>query len=134
MDTQTSATNDAARHEEATLDRSVLAELRGVNGNDDADFATVLIDQFIADAASQVEQIRHAADCGDAGTLQALAHSLRGSASMLGANRLAALCAQMERDADAGGAPAAAAALVLGQEFTTLRSALYAERQGTGPL
>jgi CheY-like chemotaxis protein/HPt (histidine-containing phosphotransfer) domain-containing protein len=115
-----------------TLDRRVIAEFRQAGTGGVPEFMVALIDQFIEEAASQVEGLRDAGERSDGGALKATAHSLKGSALTMGATRLAALCKQMESQADRqpGGAVTSALLAQLDQEFVKVRHALEAERQG----
>jgi HPt (histidine-containing phosphotransfer) domain-containing protein len=96
----------------------------------------MLIDQFLRDAASQVEMLKDAARRADAPGLEATAHSLRGSSMTMGARRLGGLCAQVE--GNAAGKPDGVVAEVLlaelDREFTRVRDALAFERHSLDPL
>ena len=114
---------------EVTLGLGVLDELKE-GGNTLPPFALLLIDQYVEEAATQVEMLKDAQARHDAGALKATAHILKGSSSTMGAKRLAALCADMERRA-AGGSddfitPDMMADVDL--EFVKVRAALDIER------
>ena len=81
-----------------TLDRSILAAFRQGDAPDSWDFTRMLIDQFLQDAASQVEMLKDAARRSDARELEATAHSLKGSSMTIGAKRLGGLCARLESE------------------------------------
>jgi HPt (histidine-containing phosphotransfer) domain-containing protein len=117
---------------EETLDPSVLAEFRQAGTPGSADFVTMLIDGFIEEAAEQLGLAKAACARADAGALKTAAHSLRGSAATMGARRLGALCAQMERHASGALDAAVASALMtdIDQEHVKVREALEAERHG----
>ena len=119
------------RHPDETLDRDVLAQFRGTTDGV-PEFMLGLIDQFIEEAASQVELLRDAGQRLDLGALKATAHSLKGSSMTMGAKKLAAICSQMEDHATRhpGGAVTSALIAQLDQEFVKVRTALEAERQG----
>jgi CheY-like chemotaxis protein/HPt (histidine-containing phosphotransfer) domain-containing protein len=121
---------------DATLDRSVLAAFHQADAPGSFDFARMLIDQFLRDAASQVEMLKDAARRSDAPRLEATAHSLRGSSMTMGARRLGGLCAQVE--GHAAGRPDGVGAEVLlvelDREFTRVRDALALDRQSLDPL
>ena len=120
----------------ATLDRSVLAAFHQADAPGSFDFTRMLIDQFLRDAAAQVEMLKDAARRSDAPRLQATAHSLRGSSMTMGARRLGGLCAQVE--GHAAGKPDGVAAEVLlvelDREFTRVRDALALERKSLDSL
>ena len=115
-----------------TLDRRVIEGFREAGTDGVPEFMVALIDQFIEEAASQVEGLRGARERSDGGALKAAAHSLKGSSLTMGATRLAALCKQMEYQADRqpGGAATSALMAQLDREFVKVRHALEAERQG----
>jgi CheY-like chemotaxis protein/HPt (histidine-containing phosphotransfer) domain-containing protein len=118
------------RPTDETLDRSVLAAFQQGEAPGSSEFTRMLIDQFLRDAASQVEMLNDAARRSDTTTLEAIAHSLRGSSMTMGARKLGGLCAQME--GSAAGTPDGVAAEVLlaelDREFTRVRDALALER------
>ena len=119
-----------------TLDRSALAAFHQADEPGSSDFTRMLIDQFLRDAASQVEMLKDAARRSDRPRLEATAHSLRGSSMTMGARRLGGLCARVE--GNAAGRPDDVAAEVLlaelDQEFTRVRDALTLERHNLDPL
>ena len=119
-----------------TLDRSVLAAFHEADAPGSSDFTRMLIDQFLRDAASQVEMLKDAARRSDAPSLEATAHSLRGSSMTMGARRLGGLCAQMEGHAagKTGGVAAEVLLADLDREFTRVRDALALERNSLDPL
>lgn len=121
--------------QDETLDRSTLAAFRQGDAPGSFDFMRMLIDQFLQEAASQVEMLKDAARRSDAQGLEATAHSLKGSSMTIGARRLGGLCAQVE--SDAAGKPDGVAAEVLlaelDREFLRVRDALALERHSLDP-
>jgi DNA-binding response OmpR family regulator len=119
-----------------TLDRRVIAQFREADTPGAQDFSLMLIDEFIKEAASQLELLRDARQRRDVRALKATAHSLKGSSMTMGARRLATLCTQMETHAGRhpGGAITSALMTELDQEFVKVREALEAERKGAGQL
>jgi CheY-like chemotaxis protein/HPt (histidine-containing phosphotransfer) domain-containing protein len=113
---------------EATLDRDVMAIFWQAGA---PDFTLTLIDQFMREAESRVGALRDAARRLDRAALASTAHSLKGSSSIMGAMRLAALCAQVEdhlaRHPEGAVTPALMAAV--DQELVDVRDAFAAERQ-----
>jgi two-component system sensor histidine kinase/response regulator len=81
------------------LDRALLDRLRA--GADGADLVRSLVEEFLEEAESRVEALTRAAG-GDAERVRREAHALRGSSATIGANRLADVCAQLERSAVTG--------------------------------
>ena len=91
---------DADEH----LDPVVMKELKAVMGEE---FQT-LVQTFVADSATRLENLAQSIDSGDAENLRRTAHSFKGSASNIGAPRLAEYCRQLEnsgRDGNLGRAP-----------------------------
>ncbi len=78
------------------IDRAVLARLADPAHGGDPSFLRELIAIFHQEMPPLVEAIRRAAASGDAAGLIHPAHTLRGSAGNLGADRLAAICGQLE--------------------------------------
>ena len=113
---------------EATLDRDVMAVFWQTEA---PDFTLTLIDQFMREAESRVSALGDAARRRDRAALASTAHSLKGSSSIMGAMRLAALCAQVEdhlaRHPEGAVPPALMAAV--DQELVHVRDAFAAERQ-----
>ena len=70
------------------------AGLKIVGGK--ADRYAKLLRKFADRQSGAVEEIRTALDAGDSATAERAAHSLKGSASALGANRLAECAAEVE--------------------------------------
>ena len=92
-----------------------------------ADRYAKLLQKFAARQAGAVDEIRSALDAGDSATAERVAHSLKGSASSLGANALAERAAETE------------AAIKTGQDvnaelealFTSLRAVVSAIQTAT---
>jgi HPt (histidine-containing phosphotransfer) domain-containing protein len=85
----------------SALDTAVLGELRQSVG-DDPEFVAELIDDFLADAPTQLESLREAATSGDAIDARRAAHTLKGNSRTFGAGALATLCQEAEAAAGAG--------------------------------
>lgn len=62
----------------------------------DPELAAQILDRFLQDAHSIFEAYREASQAGDAVKLNAQAHKLKGTASTLGAERLAEVCLRVE--------------------------------------
>jgi CheY-like chemotaxis protein/HPt (histidine-containing phosphotransfer) domain-containing protein len=84
------------------LDRAVIGGLRELREPGQPDPLAELIDLFRRDARPRLEKMEASAACGDWQALAATTHGLKGSASNLGARRLASLCAALEKQAKAG--------------------------------
>jgi HPt (histidine-containing phosphotransfer) domain-containing protein len=78
-----------------------------------------------------VDSLTTAGHGSDMGTLQAIAHSLKGSSMTMGAKRLGSLCAQLETRAVHQDRAAITRLIAdVDREFVNVRSALLAERPG----
>jgi CheY-like chemotaxis protein len=112
-----------------TLDPIVMAAFR--QGPGSADFTRMLIDQFVQEADTQVETLRDAARRQDAAVVKASAHGLKGSSLIMGAKRLAAVCARLEKGLEnpTEGVVAPALMASLNAELVRVRRALAAERK-----
>jgi PAS domain S-box-containing protein len=86
----------------ATLDRNVITGLKELREPGQPDPLKELVDLFARDAHPRLEAMEQAYDDGDLPKLAAAAHALKGSASNLGARRLAQLCAGLEKQAKNG--------------------------------
>jgi CheY-like chemotaxis protein/HPt (histidine-containing phosphotransfer) domain-containing protein len=122
-----------SQRQEQTLDPAALAAFREADPDGSSGFVRVLIDQFLEDATSQVAALGHAVQQSDTPALEAVAHSLKGSAATMGAVRLAALCGQLEHHAarPAGGRVASLLLAEIEAELMRVRAALEAERAHT---
>ena len=105
------------------VDREVLDALREVMEDSYPD----LLDTFLTDSESRLHQLQKTAD---AKVLAEVAHSFKGSASNMGAVRLAALCQELESEAK-NKSPSDIARLVadISGEFADVRPIYEDERQ-----
>jgi PAS domain S-box-containing protein len=114
---------------EEILDPRVLAELRELREPDMPDPLAELIDLFLKDAPSRLQKVRTAIEQNDANALCAAAHSLKGSASNLGARRMAEICMNLEKQGRAGSLTDAPDLLrSVEEEFVKVEIALEAEK------
>ena len=113
-----------------TLDLAVIDRFHEAGA---PDFTRRLIDQFIREAGARVGTLKEAAGRADAHALNATAHSLKGSSMIMGASRLAALCAQVEDQmaVTPGGEVAAALMAEIDQELVRVQRALTAQKRRT---
>jgi HPt (histidine-containing phosphotransfer) domain-containing protein len=81
--------------EHPLLDEATLRELAASVGGDMA-FVTELVEAYLVDAPQQIEQIRRAADTGDAASMVRPAHTLKSSSATVGALRLASRARRLE--------------------------------------
>ncbi|MCP4701655.1 MAG: Hpt domain-containing protein [Gammaproteobacteria bacterium] len=83
------------------IDKEAIDELNEMSGGDQEILEDV-INTYVQDAAMLVEEIRQAAEAGDADTLQRKAHPLKSSSASLGARKFAELCKALEAAGRAG--------------------------------
>jgi len=113
---------------ETVLDRSVIASLRELGGDDDPGLFAELVDLFLSDTPERMRQLESALEQSDPSALERAAHALKSSSANLGAMGLSALfrdieTAGREKDLDR------AASLVQrsSQEFARVKDALRTE-------
>ena len=85
----------------AAVDTSALDELRESVGGDPEFFAE-LVDDFLADAPTQLELLRRSISSGDSDEARRAAHTLKGLSRTFGAGELASLCQEVEAGVAAG--------------------------------
>ncbi len=106
---------------ERHVDISALQDLKDIM---EGEFKT-LIDTFIADSTSKLEELAAVIGAGDAEALRKVAHSLKGSSSNICAGELSELARQLEFMGKEGSTSGAADILVrLRGEFQTVASIL----------
>ena len=122
----------AARHQNAEAP-SQLPSLAQPASGVATEFIESLFNQFFVEATSRVATLRSAAERHDADTLRRTAHSLRGSSSIVGAQRLAALCADIENGplAVSNELSTSAAIATIDAELSRVRQAVIESRGGT---
>jgi HPt (histidine-containing phosphotransfer) domain-containing protein len=117
-------------HHESAIDLKVFEDFREVGAGAGADdFVTKLIDQYLAESTLRMTALKDAVERRDAPALRLATHSLKGTSSTVGANRMAAICGEMEklaRDTTFDGAPALV--IELDDEFKRVRHALQVEQ------
>jgi CheY-like chemotaxis protein/HPt (histidine-containing phosphotransfer) domain-containing protein len=112
------------------LDPTVIAGLRELREPNQPDPLKELIDLFLRDARPRLQKMEAALVEKDSAKLAAAAHSLKGSASNLGARRLSSLCATLENHAKSGDLPEAANILLdVKSEFDLVEETLVTEMQ-----
>ena len=98
----TGAPTPEATPDAETLDRSVLRGLAELNVPGEQDVVREMVELFLRDSVPLRDRLLALAGAGDLPAFQRAAHTLKGSASGLGARRLARLCAELETRAKAG--------------------------------
>ncbi|MDX1953593.1 MAG: response regulator [Verrucomicrobiota bacterium] len=115
---------------EPTIDKSVLENLRALKVPGEPDPLAELIELFLGDTPARLEKIEIAVRAEDPHTLENAAHSLKGSASNLGAARLGTLCAEMVNHAREKNLGAAADMLpLIKDEFYRVTEILAQEKE-----
>ena len=127
-----SAANDGSAtredSEEDPLDREVLASLRGLQEEGEPNILNELIELFLEEAPPQLAALGEAIEGGDARTVERVAHTLKGSSGNMGARRMVAVCAELEKVGGSGELTRAPQLLErLEVEFERTRQALNAE-------
>lgn len=107
------------------IDYKALSELREVMEEGYPE----LLETFLVDSEKRLRELRETAD---AKALSGIAHSLKGSASNMGAFRLVQLCQELESDAQSK-SPAEIVKLVadISYEFADVRPVYEKEKQRT---
>ncbi|HEU5264727.1 MAG TPA: Hpt domain-containing protein [Gaiellaceae bacterium] len=113
------------------LDTGTLADLRESVGGDPVFFAE-LVDEFLADAPTQLATLREAVTSGDTEAARRAAHTLKGNSRTFGADGLASLCQEAEAGAAAGELDAVLARVdEIVEEWSRVEFELVAFRDGT---
>ena len=120
-------------HPQSGIDSSVLDDFRDPgDGNGSNDFVTKIINEYLADSTTRMATMKAAVVRCDAPALMLDAHSLKGSSSTVGANGMAAICAELEtlaRNTAFDGIPALF--ITLEDEFILAGDALRREQHTT---
>ncbi|MEQ1792945.1 MAG: response regulator [Nitrospira sp.] len=96
------AASDVAMDDGPTIDPLVFDGLRVLSDDDDPGFLTRLIGHFLADTPTRLTTLGTACRKGRVEDVRRIAHSLKGSASNLGALGLARICDQVSVSATQG--------------------------------
>ena len=124
-----SSARNAAIAGEPVLDPKRLEHLCSIQDDSQPSLVRELIDQFVAESAAHVDRLRQAQAAGDASALRSMAHRFLSSTQNIGATRMSALCAELERTAKLGDLAATPALLAaLADECTLAHDALTAAR------
>ncbi|MEM7515384.1 MAG: Hpt domain-containing protein [Planctomycetota bacterium] len=94
--TNTNANQDPGAFDPNVIDLSVIEMLRELGGDDDPGLVVELIDLFLADAPSRIEEIQTGLRTGDFELLERAAHTLKSSSANLGARELSQICLELE--------------------------------------
>ena len=77
----------------SVIDRATFAELKEISGDE---FINELIDTFLEDSPTLIEEIRTSLATNRADTFRRAAHSMKSNAATFGASQLAALAKELE--------------------------------------
>lgn len=122
------STSQSSEH--PTLDAAVVASLHGLAAmsSDGDDQLREVVDLYLCDAQSRIDDLRDAANDGEIQRLGDVAHSLAGSSANFGAGTLAGLCARLHRDVrNAAIDEAPARVAEISTAFEAIRQALRSE-------
>jgi len=109
------------------IDAQVVARLHELE-TDVPGLVADVVSTFLRETPDRIERITAAYDVGDFGALEAAAHGLKGSAGAVGAQRLARLCAEIERSGHERSLnDAAVSTAALKDEFSHVREVLQRE-------
>src|SRR5215210_5294584 len=122
-----------AERTEAPIYRDVLARLRGLQNDDEADIVAELAGMFLEDARSGLQTVEEALQKGDAPTIETVAHKLKGGSGNIGAGGLVGLFTRLEEMGASGDLSAGFELLErLQEELGKVDLALAAEVNGDG--
>ena len=113
--------------ESSVLNPRMLADIRSLDPAGGDDTLAELVGLFLGHAPSQVAAIEGAAEAGDAATLARAAHSLKGEALNVGAERLGRLALHIEKAARAGSVDEWDVVAQLKSALATTEAAFHAE-------
>lgn len=103
-----------------TIDPTVLDSLRELRMEGEPDPLAELVDLFLSDTPARISRIEQAFATNNAHDLESAAHSLKGSASNLGAAALAKYCASIVHAVRRGERPDATILTKIQEEFKTV--------------
>ena len=114
---------------ESAIDSKVFDDFRG-SGDGAKAFVAMLIEQYLAEAALRMAEVRDAVERRDAAALRIAAHSLKGNSGTVGAKTMASVCGELETLAGNSTLDGTAALIIkLEEEFTRVRLALEMEQE-----
>jgi HPt (histidine-containing phosphotransfer) domain-containing protein len=117
--------SEAAAARAITLDCSVLQSLYAMCARSEYGLVEELVEVYLDSTPRQLEELRGAIGAHDVEGAVGTLHSMKGSAAMIGAVRLAALCRRLEKAAREGDLPPESAIIgMLEREIASLLAAL----------
>jgi len=107
------------------LDPNAIESLRALSPDMDGSFLRELIEIYLEDTPQRVAELEAALAAGDAHAMMRAAHTVKGSSSNFGANKLAQIALEIELLGKAGNCPPAVALVPnLKAEFALVAQAL----------
>jgi HPt (histidine-containing phosphotransfer) domain-containing protein len=88
--------------EPVVLDRRVIETLRQLTPPGEPDVLTEVLQMFLQEVPPRIERLRNAWTAGNIQEVYRAAHSLKGSAGNIGAQRLLGVCKQLDEMGRAG--------------------------------
>jgi HPt (histidine-containing phosphotransfer) domain-containing protein len=110
---------------------SLPEELRQMAEGGDSEIVVEVLTVFQSDTAKRIQALETALAGGDTAVVRTQAHSIKGSASQVGAAGLAALCQRIERTAPQG--PSSELSALVGQLSPTFAEVSRAITAGLNP-
>jgi HPt (histidine-containing phosphotransfer) domain-containing protein len=124
----------SAQTASSPLDTATLADLRQLGGDEDPSFFISVIEQFCTDSVTHMEGIILAIRENNSGTLNKVAHALKGCSRTIGAKGLADIAFQLEQMGQTNNLKNAQAGFVaLQSEFDRVQTALQDEVRQSSP-
>jgi CheY-like chemotaxis protein len=116
--------------DEPALDLNRVTQLRQLGSMAGSDLLGRVVGLFARDAETSLDAIREAVDSHSAACLTQALHKLKGASANMGANRVAALCRQLEdQTADVTGSTTHAGPLLASQQLDLLTDEVAAVRR-----
>jgi PAS domain S-box-containing protein len=111
------------------LDHKVLSGLRELQAVGEPDFLTELIDLFLEDSATLMNEIQNGLEIGDLQAIRQASHTLKGSSGSLGAGIFSRQCIEVEKCARSGDLDALRTLYPgFAQEYSQVRDHLLRQR------
>lgn len=116
-----------------SVNRDTLENLRALGEPGEPDPLIEFIDLYLADTPQVLQRLRQAVQAQNPVAVREAAHSLKGSSSNLGADKLANHCRDLESQAKAGVLTSAPQMLAqIEAEYAVVKALFAAERRASG--
>ena len=107
------------------LDPHGLEAIRALDPSGRSGLLAKVVGRYLEDAPARLEQMRVGIQAGDAAALAKAAHTIKSASAQLGAERLAALCKELEAMARGGSVGDASLLELAGKEYERVAAALH---------